>query len=682
MTAQLSPTPLFKGFDNNGLPLAFGTLTTYQAGTTTPQATYVDSTQTTTNTNPITLNFRGECALWLDPTKSYKFLLQDSPGNTIPGYPVDNIPGTALVGSIGFNLIPNPSNTYTLGTPTNSFANLYLGANDAPALGASGNIGYYKRTPAEISISVTPTDYSYPADPYVDPRRYGADPTGATVSTIAVQTALNVAYAAKGMLWIGNGCTYLTGALFLTLSGNHGNDGIHIMGSCSGGSQLTQSGTPAALITFTGPSPTGNPGDAPVLVENLTLNLSGQTTDGLVFVGLAFAQVKNVVMSAGGNRCIFFNSTLTSEVDHCDFLNSQYGIYARTDGAGAPPNIIRIRNCSAAGCMQFAVDYDTGSELHLIDNDFEGNGTSITATGAIASTSTSATLIAPWPNPTVTQTVTFSDGEMKAVLFTKGSTAISWSGGLANTVTSALINSTGAIHIGSSINCFPTFGFAKVWMENNWLEGNLGGWSILVDAPTLGQLTNISIRGGHTISASNGAAIKVSGCDKLLIEDHYSIAPQDTWNLTYTSGLLCNTNTVNLLDNGTYPTFQNVSGPSGVFHNGRGDSALLTLTGCSGTAPTGNVTINQQGDDIELRFLSNILGTSNSTACTLTGLPAKYWPANDSVGQLFTQDNGVFAVLGAVVAAATGIITIGFAHTFATSGGKGVGGGELRFRRP
>lgn len=91
MTAQLAPLAVQKFFDNNGQPLAFGLLSTYIAGTTTPLATYVDSTQTTPNLNPIQLNFRGECNLWLDPTKSYKFLLQDSQGNTIPGWPVDNI---------------------------------------------------------------------------------------------------------------------------------------------------------------------------------------------------------------------------------------------------------------------------------------------------------------------------------------------------------------------------------------------------------------------------------------------------------------------------------------------------------------------------------------------------------------------------------------------------------------
>ncbi len=97
MTTLLSPTTKAKFFDNNGAPLAFGQVTTYAAGTTTPIATYKDSTQTTTNTNPIILNFRGEADIWLVPNVAYKFLLQDAQGNTIPGWPVDNIVNSQLI---------------------------------------------------------------------------------------------------------------------------------------------------------------------------------------------------------------------------------------------------------------------------------------------------------------------------------------------------------------------------------------------------------------------------------------------------------------------------------------------------------------------------------------------------------------------------------------------------------
>jgi hypothetical protein len=89
MSVQLSPYPKFRGFANDGTALVGGQLFTYVAGTTTPQATWVDSTQTTANTNPVILDARGEASVWLDPTLAYKYVLQDAAGN--PVWTVDHI---------------------------------------------------------------------------------------------------------------------------------------------------------------------------------------------------------------------------------------------------------------------------------------------------------------------------------------------------------------------------------------------------------------------------------------------------------------------------------------------------------------------------------------------------------------------------------------------------------------
>ena len=97
MTTLLSPSTKQRFFDNNGNPLAFGLLTTYAAGTTNPITTYKDSTGGPTNTNPIVLNFRGECDIWLQPNIAYKFALTDAQGNTIPGWPIDNILNSQLI---------------------------------------------------------------------------------------------------------------------------------------------------------------------------------------------------------------------------------------------------------------------------------------------------------------------------------------------------------------------------------------------------------------------------------------------------------------------------------------------------------------------------------------------------------------------------------------------------------
>lgn len=120
-TAVLSPSPVQKFFDNNGAPLAGGLVYTYAGGTSTPVATYTDSSGATTNPNPITLNARGEAKIWLTPNVTYKFNVTDSSGNTLPGYPVDNISWAQLLSLYG-GVDTGVANGYIL-----SFASPYSG---------------------------------------------------------------------------------------------------------------------------------------------------------------------------------------------------------------------------------------------------------------------------------------------------------------------------------------------------------------------------------------------------------------------------------------------------------------------------------------------------------------------------------------------------------------------------
>lgn len=78
--------------DDNGDPLASGTINTYVAGTTANKATYKDNAGAASHTNPIVLGANGRVpddALWLDNDQGYKFLLKDSGGSVI--YTIDNI---------------------------------------------------------------------------------------------------------------------------------------------------------------------------------------------------------------------------------------------------------------------------------------------------------------------------------------------------------------------------------------------------------------------------------------------------------------------------------------------------------------------------------------------------------------------------------------------------------------
>lgn len=73
---------VFRFEDDNGDPLVGGLVYTYSSGTTTPKTTYQDAGLTTPNTNPIVLNARGECTLFLG-SGAYTITVKTAAGVTI-----------------------------------------------------------------------------------------------------------------------------------------------------------------------------------------------------------------------------------------------------------------------------------------------------------------------------------------------------------------------------------------------------------------------------------------------------------------------------------------------------------------------------------------------------------------------------------------------------------------------
>lgn len=85
---QLIPHLKAQWLDQNGRPLANGCLFTYQSGTTTPQASFTDSTGGTPNPNPVILNGAGRPPLdvWLTGTTAYRIKLVSAGGtNCVSG---------------------------------------------------------------------------------------------------------------------------------------------------------------------------------------------------------------------------------------------------------------------------------------------------------------------------------------------------------------------------------------------------------------------------------------------------------------------------------------------------------------------------------------------------------------------------------------------------------------------
>lgn len=94
------PYTQFQWFDNAGQVLAGGKICSFAAGTSTPLATYTDSTAATPNTNPVTLDSAGRGQIWLGPNL-YKLVVKQggTPGSCADGVVItsaDNVADISL----------------------------------------------------------------------------------------------------------------------------------------------------------------------------------------------------------------------------------------------------------------------------------------------------------------------------------------------------------------------------------------------------------------------------------------------------------------------------------------------------------------------------------------------------------------------------------------------------------
>ena len=79
--AVLMTPPKAQFFDNSGDPLNGGKIYSYEAGTSTPKATYTDNGGGTPNANPVVLDSYGRADIWL--SGAYKIVVKDSSDVTI-----------------------------------------------------------------------------------------------------------------------------------------------------------------------------------------------------------------------------------------------------------------------------------------------------------------------------------------------------------------------------------------------------------------------------------------------------------------------------------------------------------------------------------------------------------------------------------------------------------------------
>lgn len=110
MTVALEAFPAF--YDNAGNPLSGGRVYTFQAGTSTPLASYTDRGGSVANANPVVLDSAGRASIWLQTNVAYKIRVDDAAGNVIATVD-DFYAGADPAQLTAAGIVPATGGTYT-----------------------------------------------------------------------------------------------------------------------------------------------------------------------------------------------------------------------------------------------------------------------------------------------------------------------------------------------------------------------------------------------------------------------------------------------------------------------------------------------------------------------------------------------------------------------------------------
>ena len=618
MTATISP-PLFIQFVLPTGPAAGYKLFHYIAGTSTKQNAFTDYGAGTPVANPLTLDANGAAIVWLDPTKLYKRVLappNDTDPPSSPVYTEDNVE-SAITSSI----------------LTQQFIGLIL----------------YPRTTAEIAASVTPTNYVYPPGHVY---RYGANSSpGTTDMTTALNNALK-----------SNFKVYAPADTYLVTSSILVKDYTELYGDGYG--TVIKATTDIEIVAS-----------------------ANADANSLVSIYLHDFKVQSTVTSASSptKYQIHLRNPIISTLQH---LWVQSGLsdtaYSSTNKAG-----IWIEDKNPA---------IEGPYINRFIGLFVQNGGFLADSGATDSTIIDC----------------FLYGHCAAHSLKFNSAGGNWAV-IGCNITSPP-NNAGIWVNGGNENQFRFIG--------NFFDGNPtvldSGHGIQIDSAL-----RVLIEGNHIWAMSKSAIVATDPVVLTIIgnifqncndEDNSNPDVQITGSAFQPTSVISSFNqhqqetsrtnkglaikevnagfnpvqcvyegnviSANYLTTGNFgaiKTLQVGIQAAHVLGNSGGgteteiyDSYTGTLTGCT-TSPTGTVVIFRDGNQVSLTIPTSLTATSNSTACTITGMPNAYKPAAAQSAFAIITDNSVNES-GSLTVETSGVLTLhkGSLGNFTAANTKGV----------
>ena len=313
--------------DNNGNILSGGLIYTYNAGTTTPLATYTSNLGTVAQPNPIVLDSSGRIPsgeLWLTTGFGYKFVTKDANNVLIGTY--DNIPSSAQppITNDASSIAYEQGNSTTAGSfiVGDTYMITSLGTTNFQTIGASANqiglhfiatgVGSGNGT-AQLSRTVQTK-----LQEIVSVEDFGASITAsASINTAAIQAAINS---------LSSGIVYVNGYYSIN-SAIKGKSNVSIIGTGTKNGFYTETGNATYAIDMSG--------CVDWILENLyidasntslnypTLVIANKNSGSIVGPSARNFSVKNVYIKNSGLDSVYlddaFNETTNGNFENCVF---------------------------------------------------------------------------------------------------------------------------------------------------------------------------------------------------------------------------------------------------------------------------------------------------------------------------------------------------------------------------
>jgi hypothetical protein len=393
--------------DNSGNVLTGGLIYAYNAGTTTPLATYTSNLGNSAHPNPIVLDAAGRVPggeIWLTIGFGYKFLLKDANNVLIGTY--DNIPSSAqppilndassiayeqgasttagsfIIGDSYLITSIGTTNFQTIGATSNTVGIHFI----ATGVGTGTGTAQFSRTvQAKLQESISVKDF-------------GAVGDGVTNDRPTIQLALNALPATGGVLYIPAG-TYLLDSTQLTCLGK---SNISVVGDGMGASILyAASGTTVSILSF------GDYTSASTVLNNFRIadlsfkgSNSSSTDHLLTFSGINGVIIENVEFYNGYNEVVYNIGTETLKTDRytvrdCYFHDCIFGLSIGVNtNTTATSNILITGNTFERMSWGMLV---LGNNVVVTDNklvDINGTGVAVGESNAASSRSITSCVVA------------------------------------------------------------------------------------------------------------------------------------------------------------------------------------------------------------------------------------------------------------------------------------------------